>query len=209
MSWVSWGYRSWLRERWVPGPYAGHRWDHGAARAAASTLVPTPCPLHISLPPAPARGDPTLNLIAQWVSFTSASLIPPSLCPCVTCPLSRWGCFSLPPIKATVGTLSALPGTGWDSSGLDSEVGWPGQNKLGTFLPGQPTESFPVSLLYLDCLTNALPGTSLQRVTTQEPPTPKRVRTWPGTHARTHMHTVVHTSPEHSSQGRRGETAHP
>lgn len=37
----------------APWPYAGHFRDHSIARAAASTMVPTHCPPHISLPPTP------------------------------------------------------------------------------------------------------------------------------------------------------------
>lgn len=166
----------------------GHVLATAGTTALPGQLLPQWCllvtylPSHFLLPhgvdAGPPRGAPNLSLIPQWVHLSSASdSSQPLLTFSVTSPLSSWGRFSPPPIKMIVVALSALPGTGWDPSSLDSEAGSPWQCKQETFLPGPPTESLPINLLYLDCLTKLLAGTSLQTVTTQEPLAPKLVGT--------------------------------
>lgn len=143
------------------------------ARAVASTMVPTRCPPHTPLPPAP-RGRygpspeiPPLSLIPPWAHLSLPLGFLAASCH-LQCDKSseRLGLLSLQPIEVPVVTSPPLPGTGWDPSSLGSEAGPPWWEKQETFLPGPPTESLPTSFLYLDCLTKLLAGTSLQTMAT-------------------------------------------
>lgn len=191
--WLSWG-RQILAERklaawaicWPPlGPWhCQGSCFHNGAYSLPTSHPSSSCPVRQMLPnPGRSQLEPNSPMGSPLICLFDSSQPLPTFS--VMRPLSSWGCFSSPPIKMT--------GTGWDPSSLDSEAGSPWQCKQETFLPGPPTENFPINLLDLDCLTKLLAGTSLRTVTTQEPLAPNLVGTWIHTNTETHIYMHTHT----------------
>ncbi|EPQ17917.1 hypothetical protein D623_10014175 [Myotis brandtii] len=131
-------------------------------------MVPTHCPPHTSLPPAP-RGRywpsteiPPLSLIPPWVHLhLPLGFLPASSH--LQCDKSseRLGLLFTSAHPGACGHLPPLPGIGWDPPSWVPRLDHPGGISKKPPSLGRP-QSFPTDFSYLDCLTKLLAGTSLQ-----------------------------------------------